>query len=184
MTVGIVLEEFGVAAPTDGGFKLALGFLFAEVLVEQIVEELLGGGVVLLGFESAGDLAEDGDVGEDGLAEELLLAEDFGVGELVALRGDLGIALFDLEEAELTGGIDDGEQIVEFKGKLFGEAVHIFAAVGAVVDQFEQSGDAAGTGVGEHLVRGTRGTGGGRQHGSGVSCWPCSSGWPGVVSTL
>ncbi len=102
-------------------------------------------------------------MGEDGLAEEFLLAEDFGIGELVALGSDLGVALLDLEEAELVGGIDDGQQVVEFEGKLVGEAVHIFAAVGAFVDQFEQSGDAAGTGVREHLIGGAGGVGVGKQ---------------------
>jgi hypothetical protein len=152
MAVGIVLEEFGVASPTDGGIELALGLLFAEMLVEEVVEKLFGSGVVTLGFESASDLAEEGDVGEDGFAEELFLAEDFGVGELVALGSDLGIALFDAEETELVGGIDNGKKIVEFEGKLVGEAVHILAAIGAVVDDLEQSGDASGAGVGEHLV--------------------------------
>ena len=62
------------------------------------------------------------------------------------------VALLDLEEAEQRRGIDDGQQVVDFKGELVGQAVDVFAPVGAFVDQLEQSGDAAGARVREYLV--------------------------------
>ena len=50
---GIEVEQFGVAAPVDGGFELALRFFLAELFVEHVEEELFGDGVVGLGFERA-----------------------------------------------------------------------------------------------------------------------------------
>ena len=50
---GVEVEELGVAAPVDGGFELALCLFFAELLVEQVEEEVLGDGVVALGIEGA-----------------------------------------------------------------------------------------------------------------------------------
>src|SRR5260370_34630024 len=38
---GVVIENFGVAAPLDGGFELAAGFVFAEMFVEQVAEKLV-----------------------------------------------------------------------------------------------------------------------------------------------
>ena len=46
LRVGIVVEQFRVAAPVDRRFELRLGFLFAEVLVQQVLEELVGQRVV------------------------------------------------------------------------------------------------------------------------------------------
>ncbi len=84
-------------------------------------------------------------------AEELFLAEDFGVGEFGAGFGDGGVAFFDFEEAEELGGVDDGEQVVDFEGEIVGEAVDVVAAA-FVEEQFQQAGYAAGAGVGQHLV--------------------------------
>src|SRR5258707_5301866 len=33
---GIVVENFGVAAPLDGGFEVAAGFVLAEMCLEQV----------------------------------------------------------------------------------------------------------------------------------------------------
>jgi hypothetical protein len=77
--------------------------------------------------------------------------EDFGVGVGGAGGGDGGVAFFDFEEAEELGGVDDGEQVVDFEGEVVGEAVDVVAAA-FVDEQFEQAGDAAGAGVGQHLV--------------------------------
>ena len=148
---GIEVEELGVAAPVDGGLQLALRLVFAELLVEHVEEELLGNGVVALGFERADDLAQQQDVLERGVAEQLLLPQDFGVGELGAAGGDGGVAFFDLEEAEQLRGVDDGQQVVDLEGEVVGQAVDVVLAA-VVEQQFEQAGDAAGTRVGQHLV--------------------------------
>ena len=55
---GVEVEQLGVAAPGDGGFHLALALLFAELLVEHVEEEVLGHGVVALGFQGAANLAQ------------------------------------------------------------------------------------------------------------------------------
>src|SRR5580693_7766013 len=49
---GIVIEEFGVAAPLNGGFELATGFLFAEMFIEQILKEFRGKSAIVFCFES------------------------------------------------------------------------------------------------------------------------------------
>ena len=88
---------------------------------------------------------------DGGVAEEFFLAENLGVGELGAARGDGGVAFLDFEEAEQLCGVDDGEQVVDLKGEIVGEAVDVVASA-LVEEQFEQAGHAAGAGVGQHLV--------------------------------
>src|SRR5271154_275069 len=39
---GIIVKELGVAAPLDSGFELTAGFVFAEMLVQQVAEEFVG----------------------------------------------------------------------------------------------------------------------------------------------
>ena len=39
---GVVIENFGVAPPLDGGFELAARFVLAEMFVEQVAEEFVG----------------------------------------------------------------------------------------------------------------------------------------------
>ncbi len=171
---GVEVEEFGVAAPVDGGFELAQGLFFAELLVEHVVEELFGDSAVALGVDGADDLAQEQDVFDGGFAEELFLAEDLGVGVGSAGGGDGGVALVDGEEAEELGGIDDGKQVVDLEGEVVGETVDVVLTV-VVEEELEQAGDAAGTGVGEHLVvhlalvaDGASGGGGGQRGGLGV----------------
>ena len=88
---------------------------------------------------------------DGGVAEEFLLAEDFGVGELRAARRDGRVAFFDVEEAEQLRSVDDGQQVVDFEGQIVGEAVDVVASA-LVEQQFEQAGHAAGAGMGQHLV--------------------------------
>ena len=88
---------------------------------------------------------------DGGVAEELLLAQNLGVGELRAAGRDGGVAFFDCEEAEQLRGVDDGQQVVDLEGQVVGEAVDVVAAA-LVEQQFEQAGDAAGARVGQHLV--------------------------------
>ena len=85
------------------------------------------------------------------VAEELFLAENFGVGKLRAGLGDGGVAFFDLEEAEQLRGVDDRQQVVDLEGEVVGQAIDVVAAA-LVEQQFEQSGDAAGARMGQHLV--------------------------------
>jgi hypothetical protein len=162
---GVEVEQLGIAAPTDRRLELAQSDLFGELLVEQVMEELFGDAVVALSFDGANDLAEEQDVLESRFAEELLLAENFGVGILGAIRRDGRIALVDGEEAEHLGGVDDGQKIVNLEAKVVGEAVDVIFAV-VIEQQFEQAGDAAGTRVRQFLV--VRGAGVGRLDGRAV----------------
>ena len=113
---GVEVEEFGVAAPVDGGFDLALGLVGGELFVEHVEEEFFGNGVVGFGFEGTTDLAEEENVLGGGGAKEFFLVEDLGVGEVGAGGGDGGVAFFCGEEAEDGGGVDDGKEVVDFKG--------------------------------------------------------------------
>jgi len=148
---GVEVKELGIAAPGDGCLHLAEALLFAELLVEHVEEEVLGDGVVAFGFEGAANLAQQQDVGQSGGAEEFLLAQNFGVGELGSALGDGGIAFFDGEEAEQLRGIDDGQEVVDLETQVVGEAVDVVAAA-LVEEQFQQAGHAAGARVGQHLV--------------------------------
>jgi hypothetical protein len=49
--VGVVIEQLRVAAPPDGRFELRLGFLLAEVFIEQVFEYSIRQGMVGAGFE-------------------------------------------------------------------------------------------------------------------------------------
>ena len=178
---GVEVEELGVAAPVDGGFELAQGLFFAELLVEHVVEELFGDAAVALGLDGADDLPEQQDVFDGGGAEELLLAQDLGVGVLRAGGRDGGVAFVDREEAEQLGGVDDGQQVVDLEGEVVGQPVDVVLAV--VVEQRARadrrcrrdaraaaSGSASGAGRGRACRRRSAGSAGG-----------CASG---CVSTL
>ena len=39
---GVVIENFRVTSPLDGGLQLAARFVFAEMLVEKVAEEFVG----------------------------------------------------------------------------------------------------------------------------------------------
>ena len=149
---GVEVEQLGVAAPGDGGLHLAQALLFAELLVEHVEEEVLGDGVVALGFEGAANLAQQQDVAprrRRGRAPSG--AESRSWRTRVPAGGDGRVAFFDVEEAEQLRGIDDGQQVVDLEGEVVGQAVDVVAAA-LVEQQFEQAGDAAGAGVGQHLV--------------------------------
>ncbi len=79
------------------------------------------------------------------------MAENFRVCEFGAGWGDGCVTFFDGEEAEELGGVDDGEQVVDFKGEIVGEVVDVVAPT-LVEEQLKQSGDSAGPGVRQHLV--------------------------------
>ncbi len=130
---GVKVKELGVTTPVDGCFDLPLALLFAELLVEHVEEKVLRHGVVAFGYKSAVNLAEEQDVGHGCVAEELLLSENLGVGELSAAGCDDGVTFFDLKEAEQLSGVDDGEQIVDFEGKVVGQTIDVVAA--ALVEQ-------------------------------------------------
>src|SRR5260370_24244937 len=49
---GVVIENFGVPAPLDGGFELAAGFNLAKKLVAQITKTFLVQGAFGFGFQS------------------------------------------------------------------------------------------------------------------------------------
>src|SRR5262245_15062657 len=53
----VVVKNLGVAAPLDGGFELARGLLFAEMLVQQVAKEFFVERAVGFGFEGLLHLA-------------------------------------------------------------------------------------------------------------------------------
>src|SRR6266850_1666090 len=54
---GVVIENFGVAPPLNGGFKLAAGLVLAEMFVEEVAEEFIAEGAIGFGFQSLFHLA-------------------------------------------------------------------------------------------------------------------------------
>ncbi len=57
--LGVVIEDFGIASPVQGGFKLTFDFVLAEMLVQDVVEELFRNRVVRLGMKNVVDLLQD-----------------------------------------------------------------------------------------------------------------------------
>src|SRR6185437_9537184 len=148
---GIIIKQLGISAPGDSRVQLALALFFAELLIKQVEEEFGGYGKVALGFKRAADLAEQQDMGLRGIAEKLLLAQDFGVGELLAGGSDDRIAFFNVEEPEELRSLDYRKQIVDFEGEIVGETIDIVAAA-FVEEQFEEAGHASRPHVRKHLV--------------------------------
>jgi hypothetical protein len=98
--LAIEVENLSVAAPVHGSFELAPYFVLAEVLIEDIVEKLLGDGVVRLGVQDSVDLLEDNDMVKRGLAKKNLAGEDVCLRETSALSSNLNIAFFQGGETE------------------------------------------------------------------------------------
>src|SRR5580704_8581261 len=103
---GVVVENFGVAAPLNRGFELAAGFLFAEMFVDQIVEKFVGERAIGFRFQRLFHLAKDRNVGQRGLAKQRFAHLDVGLAKIVASGSDNCGAVFDFDEAENDGGID------------------------------------------------------------------------------
>src|SRR6202158_1118322 len=124
----VVIENFGVAAPLDGGFELAAGFFLAEMFVEEVAEKFLGECAIGFSFERLLHLAEQGNVGESGLAENRFAGLNVRLSKRLAFRSDDGVALFDAKEAKQNGSVDGGEECINFETQFIGEAMQINAA--------------------------------------------------------
>src|SRR5271157_434121 len=66
--LGVVVEDFGVASPVQCGLELALDFIRAEVLIEDITEELLANGMVAVGMQIVPQEQMDGDAALSNIA--------------------------------------------------------------------------------------------------------------------
>ena len=102
-------------------------------------------------MQHAVDLLENDHVVERGLAEKNLAGEDVGFGEMSALGRNLNIAFLQRGEAEQHRSLDDREQVLGVHFQDFGETMKIFLAA-AVLQQFEQAGDASDARVRDHLI--------------------------------
>jgi hypothetical protein len=78
---GVIVEEFGVAAPLDGGFELAARLVFAEMFIEQILEKFGGQSAIVFGFESLLHLTKKRNVGKSSLAKDGLACLNVGLGK-------------------------------------------------------------------------------------------------------
>src|ERR1700756_1852685 len=77
----VVIEDFSIASPILGGLKLALHFVFGEMLVEDIVEKFVSDRMIGLAFQDAVDLLQNHDVLKRRFAEQNLALLNIGVGE-------------------------------------------------------------------------------------------------------
>jgi hypothetical protein len=78
---GVVIEEFGVAAPLDGRFELATRFVLAEMFIEQILKKFGWEGATIFGFECLLHLTKERDVGKSSLAKDSLAFLNVGFGK-------------------------------------------------------------------------------------------------------
>src|SRR6266481_1569305 len=99
---GIVVENFGVAAPLDGGFELAAGFVLAEMRLEEVAEKFVLDGAIGFCFEGLLHLAEQRDVGEGGFAKDGFAGLDVGLGKCPAFGSDDGVAFLDAKHDDVV----------------------------------------------------------------------------------
>ncbi len=102
------------------------------MLVQQVVEEIGGHGVVGFAGQRAIDLADQRNA-LGGHAEEFLAAQDAGFGETLSLGRDLRVAFLHMDITQQGGGFDDRQQIVDLKGQIVRQVVDPVAAF--AVDQ-------------------------------------------------
>src|SRR5467141_2649423 len=146
---GVVIENFGVAPPLDGGFQLAAGFFLAKMLVEQVAEKFFVQRAVGFGFQRLFHLAEQRNVGESGFSKNRFALLNVSLRERLALRGNRHVAFLDAQKTQQRGGVNAGQQVVDFKTQFVRKAMQVSAA--SVVGQdFQQAGQAAGARVGKH----------------------------------
>src|SRR5260370_33019447 len=67
---GVIIKNFRVAAPLDGGFELAAGFVLTKMLVKQVAEKLLVQGAIGFGFQGLFHLPQQGHVAECRFAKD------------------------------------------------------------------------------------------------------------------
>ncbi len=81
---------------------------------------------------------------------------DVGFGESLSGGRQLHVAFVGGGEFEQGGGFKNGEQVVHFEAEIFGDVIDVLLAA-AIVEQFDEAGDAAGARVRNHLGSGALG---------------------------
>src|SRR5580704_2868737 len=146
---GIVIENFRVTSPLDGGLQLSARFLLAEVFVEKVTEEFIGEGAVRFCSKGVVHLAKQRNICERGLAEDGFARLDVRFRKGLAFRRDYGVALFEREHSEEHSGVHRGEQRVHFEAQLISKFVKVRAAA-MVHEDFKQARQSAGARVRKH----------------------------------
>ena len=72
----IEVEQLRIPSPVDRGLHLAQRLLFAELLVEHVVKELLRNAPVALGLDRAHDLAQQQHILYGRCSEQLFLPQE------------------------------------------------------------------------------------------------------------
>src|SRR6267143_1250427 len=146
---GVVIENFGVAAPLDGGFELAAGFFLTKMLVKQVTEKFFGQSAVGFSFERLLHLAVQRNIGESGFAENRFAGLNVRLSKRLALRRDDRVAFFDAKHSEENSSIDSRKECINLETQFIGEAMQVNAA-SVVGENFQEAGHAAGTGMRQH----------------------------------
>src|SRR5216683_2303598 len=146
---GVVIENFGVPAPLDGGFELAAGFNLAKMLVEQIMKKFLVQGAVGFGFQCLLHLPQQGHVRKCGLSKDRFARLNVPLRKRLALRCNHHIAFFEAQKAQQGGSVDGGQQRVNLKTQFIRETMEIHASA-LVGENLQQTRQAAGPGVRQH----------------------------------
>src|SRR5215467_2898801 len=140
--LGVIIKNLGIAPPLNGGFQLAAGFLFTEMLVKQVAEKLLAKRAVGFGPKGLFHLAEQRHVVECGLPKDGFASLNVRPGKSAARVRNDGLSLFDAKQPEQCGGLDRGEKGLEVQAKVLGKAVK-FNAPAAVRQNFQQGSHTA-----------------------------------------
>ena len=92
-TFRVVAEDFGVAAPVQGRFKLLLDFRLGEMLVQNIVEKFDGHGVIGPGLERRLHLLKKCYMSQRRFAKQGFAIGYVGASEHPSLRRNFHISL-------------------------------------------------------------------------------------------
>src|SRR5260370_26280826 len=96
----VIIKNFGVAAPLDGGFELPAGFVLTKMLVKQVAEKLLVQGAIGFGFQGLLHLAKQGPVGECGFAKDCFARLNVSLRNPLALPPNRPIPFLDPDKAQ------------------------------------------------------------------------------------
>src|SRR5579859_704993 len=146
---GVVIENFRIAPPLDGGFQLAARFVLAEMLVEQVAEEFLRERAVRLRLKGIVHLGQQWNVRQRRFAKNRFAGLDVRLGEGVSFRSDDRVAFFEAQQAEQHGRVHCRKKRVHFEAQFIREFMEIRAAA-LIHENLQQTGHPTRTRVGKH----------------------------------
>src|SRR5450755_4914987 len=111
-----MIENLRVASPVHRSVELSLHFVLAEMLVENVMKEFVGDGMIGFSPENAVDALQNGHVFECGIAKKNLSVENVGFGKSYSFGCNVDVALFQRGKTQNGRGFDDWQKIIHIHG--------------------------------------------------------------------